>query len=125
MRSMRHAVMLLGLFAPLPLLCGQREATAEDVAKIPPLPPPGLMVTLSAKGEAALAWRPSKLESVVAYKVYRKEGDGEFKLLKEVRTPSFVDKKVPHSDVEYAVTSVDSRSGESKLSKPAKKPDPK
>ena len=42
--------------------------------------------------------------------------------MKEVKAPSFVDKHAPEGDVQYAVTSVDSRSGESKLSKPAKKP---
>jgi len=128
MRGLRLAAILLGLLASVMPLCAQhqataqREATAEDVSKIPPLPPPRLIASCSAKGEVALQWTPSKLESVVAYKVYRKEGDGDFKFMKEVKAPSFVDKHAPEGDVQYAVTSVDSRSGESKLSKPAKKP---
>src|ERR1035441_1748882 len=101
--------MLVALLAPPALFCGQREATAEDAAKIPPIPPHGLVVTLSPKGEVTLAWKPSKLESVVAYKVYRKESDGEFKLLKEVKASSFVDKNAPEGAVEYGVSAVDLR----------------
>jgi fibronectin type 3 domain-containing protein len=125
MRRMRLTVILLGLLASAPFCLAQREATASVAAAIPPLPPPNLRITLSPRGEAVLFWKPSSLESVVAYKVYRKQGGGAFKFLQEVHTPTFIDKHVPTGDVEYAVTAVDIRSGESKLSKPAKNPDPK
>jgi hypothetical protein len=99
----------------------QREADASAARRMPAWPPVGLSIRMQSKRVAELRWEPSRLETVVAYRVYRKVGGGDFRPLQTVTVPRFLDKKSPPGDVEYAVTSIDSRAGESDLSKPARR----
>src|SRR5262245_2541598 len=73
---------------------GQGDITRTEAAKIPPLPPTDVKCAVGAKG-GLLTWESSSLESVTAYRVYRRIGDTtKFEKIAEVRTPTFaIDKK--------------------------------
>jgi hypothetical protein len=82
-------------------------ATPQD--RTPPGPPVGLRVSPGA-GYVLLAWAENGERDLAGYRVYRKTGDGAFRLLtpEPVRASLFKDDRIePGSTYAYAVTAVD------------------
>jgi hypothetical protein len=106
---------------------GQGDITPGEAAKIPPFPPTDVKFAVGPKG-GLITWESSSLESVTAYRVYRRIGDTkQFEKIAEVRTPTLVvDKKDMRSAHDYAVTAVSAYGAESSAATPVptKAPDP-
>ncbi len=95
---------------------GTPDITPEEANRIPPPAPTNLAVTRS-EGANVISWRPSGLQIVSAYKIYKKTGTSDFKEIAKVKAPPFVD-DAGSPKATYAVRALTVYNTESRLSKP-------
>jgi hypothetical protein len=112
---------LLAVLAPGSLASGRaQELTGPEVKKVRP-PCPTEVAIEEKDGVVTIRWRPSVLETIVGYRVYR-QVDGKFEKIGDPEKPPFLDRNPPHGAACYALTSVSFRSGESAMTTPVPKP---
>ena len=93
------------------------KITPKDV--FPPEVPAGL-TALAGISTVELSWDPSTAEDLKAYRVYRSEDNGEFKVVADVDTPAYSDKQAQAGKLyRYAISSIDQTGNESAKSAPA------
>jgi hypothetical protein len=95
---------------------GPRPAADEVVADtrdvFPPAVPEGLLV-LQEEGGNRLVWNPGLARDLAGYRVWARDGDGEWRQLADGLTdPAFFDRVAP-AGRRYAVTAVDAAGNES------------
>src|SRR5258708_3289438 len=97
---------------------GKPDASPSEMSKFPPFPPKEVSVHDNA-GRIEVYWKPSPLERVVGYRVYRRSDSG-YVSLGAVKKPPFVDPSPPYAGkVSYTVTAIDEFNHESSYAKPA------
>lgn len=97
---------------------GKPDPSPSEMSKFPPFPPKDVRLR-DNEGRVEVFWKPSPLERVIEYRVYRRS-KSEYVALGTVKKPPFVDSSPPSSgEVKYTVTAIDEFSHESSYAKPA------
>lgn len=103
--------------AAAPQTKGTPDVSPKRANAVPPLPPTEVVVKKTG-GASVVSWRPSPLQIVSGYKIYRKSGSSDFKEIGIVKAPPFVDNESSDA-ASYAVKAMTVYKTESRLSKPA------
>jgi hypothetical protein len=101
--------------ADLPPVLGPAadEVRADTRDVFPPPPPEGLLV-LAEEGGNRLVWNPALSRDLAAYRVYARDGEGEWRRLAEALSdPAYYDTGAP-AGRRYGVTAVDAAGNESR-----------
>lgn len=77
--------------------------------------PQKVKVKLTAKNKVKISWK--KVKGAKSYKIYRKVGSGQFKLIKQLKKNSYLDTGLkPGKKITYYITGVNSKKKEGKKS---------
>jgi len=122
MRFGSIAALLTGALLVVPVLNsqtpGKPDPSPSELSKFPLFPPKDVSLRDNA-GHVEIFWKPSPLERVVEYRVYRKTDSG-FVPVGTAKKPPFIDTSPPSSGkVKYTVTAIYEFNHESSYAKAA------